>query len=187
MTNLKEIKNRINSVKSTKKITRAMKMVAAAKVKKAETTVKSSRPFTNELKNMFEKMISSVDRRFNSEKIVINHAIDNYPKILERREVENVGLLVITSNKGLAGAYNANIIRRTIETIKEYKSQNIGIRLFIIGQKGATGLKKKLDTLGITPEQTYFNVIDRPNATNTEIIVEDMATLYVNGEIDVGQ
>lgn len=184
MTNLKEIKNRINSVKSTKKITRAMKMVAAAKVKKAETTVKSSRPFTQELKNMFERMLSSVDGRFNSEKLVINHAIDNYPKILERREVKNVGLLVITSNKGLAGAYNANIIRRTLETIKEYKSQNIGIRLFIIGQKGVTGLNKKLEAYGIAPEQTYFNVIDRPNATNTEIIIEDMATLYVNGEID---
>lgn len=184
MANLKEIKNRINSVKSTKKITRAMKMVAAAKVKKAEATVKSSRPFTFELKNMFEKMLSSVDGRFNSEKLIINHAIDNYPKILEKREVKSVGLLVITSNKGLAGAYNANIIRKTIETVKEYRSQNIGIRLFIIGQKGVAGLKKKLEAYGIVPEQTYFNVIDHPNATNTEIIIEDMATLYVNGEID---
>ena len=184
MTSLKEIKNRIISVKSTKKITRAMKMVASANVKKAELTVKASRPFTLELKNMFEKMISSVDGRFNAENLKIEHAIDNYPKILERREVKNVGLLVISSNKGLAGAYNANIIRRTLETIKEYKAQNIGVKLFIIGQKGVAGLKKKLEALGITPEQTYFNVIDHPNATNTEIIIEDMATLYVTGKID---
>ena len=60
MTNLKDIKNRIQSVKSTQKITRAMKMVAAAKVKKAENTVKMSRPFTNELTMMFKKLLSSV-------------------------------------------------------------------------------------------------------------------------------
>lgn len=184
MPNLKDIKNRILSVQSTKKITRAMKMVAAAKVKKAENTVKTSRPFTRELCNMFEKMLSSVNGYYSTFTLKVDHAIDNYPKLLETREVKNVGLLVITSNKGLAGAYNANLVKKTLKTIRDYQAQGIGVRLFIIGQKGISGLKKKVQSLGVNIEKTYLNIIDNPTATNSYIVTEDLATLYVNGEID---
>jgi len=184
MPNLKDIKNRIQSVQSTKKITRAMKMVAAAKVKKAEYTVKATRPFTRELYNMFEKLLSSVGGRYSTFTLKVDHAIDNYPKLLDIRETKAVGLVVITSNKGLAGAYNANIIKRTIQTIKDYQAQGINVRLFIVGQKGIAGLRKKVKELGVNIEKTYINIIDKPNATNTYLLVEDVATLYVNGEID---
>lgn len=184
MPNLKDIKNRIQSVQSTKKITRAMKMVAAAKVKKAENTVKASRPFTRELVNMFEKLLSSVGGQYSTFTLRVDHAIDNYPKLLERREVKNVGLLLITSNKGLAGAYNANLVKKTLKTIKDYQEQGIGIKLFIIGQKGISALTKKAKELGVEIVNTYLNVIDKPNATNSGIVIEDIATLYVNGEID---
>lgn len=184
MPNLKDIKNRIQSVQSTKKITRAMKMVAAAKVKKAENTVKASRPFTRELVNMFEKLLSSVGGQYSTFTLRVDHAIDNYPKLLERREVKNVGLLLITSNKGLAGAYNANLVKKTLKTIKDYQEQGIGVKLFIIGQKGISALTKKAKELGVEIVNTYLNVIDKPNATNSGIVIEDIATLYVNGEID---
>ncbi len=184
MANLKDIKNRIGSVQSTKKITRAMKMVAAAKVKKAEYTVKASRPFTRELCNMFEKMLSSVGGNYSAFTLNVKHAIDNYPKLLERREVKSVGLLVITSNKGLAGAYNANLVKKTLKLIRDYQEKGIGVKLFIVGQKGITALKKKAAELGVEVKNTYLNVIDNPNPTNTYIVIEDMATLYVNGEID---
>lgn len=184
MPNLKDIKNRIQSVQSTKKITRAMKMVAAAKVKKAETTVKSARPFTAELKNMFEKMLSSVSGYYSSENIKVTTPIDNYPKLLERREVKSVGLLTITSNKGLAGAYNANLVKKTLQTIKEYQQQGIEVTLFIIGQKGISGLRKKVKELGVEVYKTYSHIIDNPNATNTYLVVEDMANLFVEGKID---
>ena len=184
MTNLKDIKYRIQSVQSTKKITRAMKMVAAAKVKKAENTVKASRPFTRELVNMFEKLLSSVGGQYSTFTLRVDHAIDNYPKLLERRDVKNVGLLLITSNKGLAGAYNANLVKKTLKTIKDYQEQGIGVKLFIIGQKGISALTKKAKELGVEIVNTYLNVIDKPNATNSGIVIEDIATLYVNGEID---
>ena len=142
MANLKEIKNRIQSVQSTQKITRAMKMVAAAKVKKAENTVKMSRPFTKELVFMFKKLLNSVGT-YSSQTLKIKSSIDNYPELLQVREVKTVGLLVITSNKGLAGAYNANIIRKTIQTVKEYNEKGIKTILFIAGQKGISTLKKK--------------------------------------------
>ena len=184
MPNLKDIKNRIQSVQSTKKITRAMKMVAAAKVKKAEYTVKATRPFTRELYNMFEKLLSSVGGKYSTFTLKVEHAIDNYPKILDIRETKAVGLVVITSNKGLAGAYNANLIKRTLKTIKDYKEKGIDVKLFVVGQKGISGLKKKVKELGVETEKTYIHIIDKPSPTNTYLLIEDVATLYVNGQID---
>ena len=141
MTNLKDIKNRIQSVQSTQKITRAMKMVAAAKVKKAENTVKASRPFTTELTSMFKKLLASVGT-YSAQSLKIKSAIDNYPELLQVREIKTVGLLVITSNKGLAGAYNANVVRKTLQTIKDYKEQGIKTILFVVGQKGISTLRR---------------------------------------------
>ena len=175
MANLKDIKNRIKSVESTKKITRAMKMVAAAKVKKAENTVKASRPFTAELNNMFKKLLNSVGS-YSSSSLKIKAAIDNYPELLQVREVKTVGLLVITSNKGLAGAYNANIVRKTISRIEEYKAKGINTILFVVGQKGISSLKRN--------EKTYLNVANNPTGEGAKMVVEDMAEYFVSKQID---
>ena len=183
MTNLKDIKNRIQSVESTKKITRAMKMVAAAKVKKAESTVKASRPFTTELNNMFEKLLNSVGA-YSASTLKIKKAIDNYPALLAVRPVKTVALLAITSNKGLAGAYNANIVRKTINTIAEYKKQGINTLLFIVGQKGVSALKRKCKELDCSIEKTYLNVANNPSGEGAYVIAEDLADYYVNGRID---
>lgn len=183
MSNLKEIKNRIQSVKSTQKITRAMKMVAAAKVKKAESTVKMARPFTKELVLMFKKLLNSVGT-YSSQSLKIKHAIDNYPELLQIREIKSVGLLVITSNKGLAGAYNANVIRKTIKTIEDYEHQGIKTFLFIIGQKGVSTLKRKCKELNCSIEKTYLNVANDPTGEGAKIIIEDIAEYYVAHKID---
>ena len=127
MANLKDIKNRIQSVESTKKITRAMKMVAAAKVKKSETAVKTSRPYTKELVSMFQKLLNSVTE-FSADSLKIKSAIDDYPALLQSRNVKSVGMLVITSNKGLAGAYNANVVRDTLRRIKAYQGLRLSVR-----------------------------------------------------------
>ncbi len=181
MTNLKEIKNRINSIKSTQKITRAMKMVAAAKVKKAETTVKASRPFTQELNSMFEKMLNSVNVH-SSQTLKIKSPLDNYPALLDVREVKSVGLLVITSNKGLAGAYNANIVRKTIDTVNEYEKQGIKTYLFIVGQKGISTLKKRCKNCEIV--KNYFAVANEVSSENAQLVIEDIAELFVSKKID---
>ncbi len=183
MTNLKDIKNRIQSVESTKKITRAMKMVAAAKVKKAESTVKASRPFTNELNNMFAKLLNSVST-YSASTLKIKQAIDNYPALLAAREVKSVALLVITSNKGLAGAYNANVVRKTINTISEYNKQGIKTYLFVVGQKGISSLKRKCAELGCTIEKTYLNVANNPTSEGAYVVAEDLADYYVDGRVD---
>ena len=183
MANLKDIKNRIKSVESTKKITRAMKMVAAAKVKKAENTVKASTPFTAELNNMFKKLLNSVGS-YSSSSLKIKAAIDNYPELLQVREVKTVGLLVITSNKGLAGAYNANIVRKTISRIEEYKAKGINTILFVVGQKGISSLKRKCAQLNTRIEKTYLNVANNPTGEGAKMVVEDMAEYFVSKQID---
>ncbi|MBO6273518.1 ATP synthase F1 subunit gamma [bacterium] len=180
MANLKDIKSRIQSVKNTQKITRAMKMVAAAKVKKAEYTVKASRPFTEELMVMFKRMLATVGEIKNDgEKFEL--AINNYPELLTRREVKTEGLVVVTSNKGLAGAYNANIVRTVLKRIEENKKQGIETKLYIVGQKGISSLQHKTDAEVL---KTYTAVIDNPSATGANIIAEDIADDYVNGIID---
>lgn len=183
MTNLKDIKNRIKSVESTKKITRAMKMVAAARVKKAENTVKASRPFTTELNAMFKKLLNSVGT-YSAVTLKIKSAIDNYPELLQTREIKTVGLLVITSNKGLAGAYNANIVRKTIKTIEEYKAKGINTILFIVGQKGISALKRRVSGYNCEIANTYLDVANNPTGTGAKLLVEDMAEYFVNHKID---
>ena len=183
MTGLKDIKNRIQSIESTQKITRAMKMVAAAKVKKAENTVKASRPFTAELNSMFKKLLYSVGTYSNST-LKIKQAIDNYPKLLEVRPIKSAALLVITSNKGLAGAYNANVVRTTLNTIKEYQNQGIQTKLFVAGQKGISSLNRKIKDYGCEIEKKYFDIVDNPSGGRAYMIAEDIAEYYVDGRVD---
>lgn len=183
MANLKDIKNRIQSVKSTQKITRAMKMVAAAKVKKAENTVKMSRPFTNELTAMFKKLLMSVGT-YSAQSLKIKSPIDNYPELLQVRDTKTVGLLVITSNKGLAGAYNANVVRKTLQTIKDYKEQGIETILFVVGQKGISTLKRKCKELNCEIAKTYAGVANNPSAEGAKLIIEDIADYFVTHKID---
>ena len=183
MANLKDIKNRINSIKSTQKITRAMKMVAAAKVKKAENTVKASRPFTKELTEMFKKLLNSVGT-YNAQTLKIKSAIDNYPELLQVREIKTVGLLVLTSNKGLAGAYNANVIRKTLQTVEEYEKQGIKTLLFIVGQKGISTLKRKCKNKNCEIVKTYLGVANDPSGEGAQIVIEDIAEYFVSHKID---
>ena len=183
MASLKDIKSRIQSVESTKKITRAMKMIAATKVKKAENSVKLSRPYTKELIIMFQKLLNSVTE-YNSESLNIKFAIDNYPELLAKRDIKTVGMLVITSNKGLAGAYNANVVRDTLKRIKTYKTQGIEVKLFIVGQKGISALRKKCKELKCPIEKKYFSAINNPNALEAREIAEDLSEYYVEKKID---
>ena len=183
MPNLKDIKLRIQSVENTKKITRAMKMVAAAKVKKAENNVKASRPFSEELIKAFKKLLAAIDD-YSAEGISIKTAIENYPELLKKREVKTAGILVITSNKGLAGAYNANIVRNVMTQIKEYQEQGISSKLFIVGQKGISSLKRKAGDLGIEILQTYTKVANEISAAGAEEIAQDLAESFISGQID---
>ncbi len=184
MANLKDIKTRIQSVQNTKKITRAMKMVAAAKVKRAETTVKAARPFADELLVMFRRMLSAVNGEYSLENLHVEKAIDNYPVLLEKRDIKSVGLVVMTSNKGLAGAYNANIIRRTLAMVDEYNEKGLAVKLFVVGQKGVGGLKRKIANKNCEIAKTYLSVANNVTSTGALLVAEDLAEFFVDNKID---
>ena len=182
MPNLKDIKNRISSVNNTKKITKAMKMVAAAKVKKAESTVKAARPFSDELIHLFRKMLATVGGEHSVHGLKVDRDLDNYPELLSPREVKAEGLLVMTSNKGLAGAYNANVIKAALKRVKENKENGIKTIIYPVGQKAVSAFKHKAGDYIL--KQGYLAVANEPTATGATMIAEDIAEDFVRGEID---
>jgi len=181
--NQKSIKDRISSIKSTQKITKAMKMVAAAKVKKCENAVKASRPFTKEMTDMLYKVLNSVDTQADEEKQPEKPS-QNWRVLLEKRTLKNVGLLILSSDKGLAGAYNANVVRYAVKEIERYKELGVGVKLFVVGQKGLNTLKREQRTHDFEIVKTYPAFIEGGSAALGTVIGEDMSTSFVNGDID---
>ena len=181
MANLKDIKSRIVSVQNTKKITKAMKMVAAAKVKKAENTVKAARPFSDELVHLFRKLVTTVGE-FSISGLKVERGLDNYPALLTKKDVKTEGILVITSNKGLAGAYNANIIKAALARVKDNKEKGIKSVIYPVGQKAISSLRHKASDFVL--KDGYISVANDPTATGANIIAEDIAEDFVSGVID---
>lgn len=183
MANLRNIKDRINSIKNTQKITKAMKMVAAAKVKKAENAVKSSRPFTLELYKMFCWAYKETQKN-KCDKIRTENNIDNYPALLEKREINTVGIVVISSNKGLAGAYCANVVRYSLNLIKENLEKGKKVKVYLLGQKAIPAIKNASKQLDFEIKKTYTNVLDGINSSSAYIVASNLADDYINKEID---
>ncbi len=181
--NQKNIKDRISSIKSTQKITRAMKMVAAAKVKKCENAVKASRPFTKSMVEMLYRLLKTV-KDYPEDEVKPSKPSQNWRVLLEKRNTKNVGILVISSDKGLAGAYNANIVRYTVKEIKAFKEKGINVRLYVIGQKGLSALKREQRNLDFEIVKTYPAFIEGGSSALGTVVAEDMSTDFVNGEID---
>ena len=125
---LKEVRNRIKSTQSTQQITKAMKMVSAAKLRRAQDAITQMRPYARKLQDMLSNIISSLEGDMNL-------------ALAEQRTVNNVLFIVVTSDRGLCGGYNANLVKMTRATIAEkYPTQNITI--WNIGKKGYESLTK---------------------------------------------
>jgi len=128
MANLKEIRNRIVSVSSTMQITSAMKMVSAAKLKKAQDAITSMRPYASKLNNLIQNLSSSLEPNMNSPFISV-------------RKKKSILLVAITSNRGLCGAFNSNVIKKTRQLVEEFSNKKVS--LITIGKKGSEVLGKK--------------------------------------------
>ncbi|MBR1373248.1 ATP synthase F1 subunit gamma, partial [bacterium] len=162
-------------------ITKAMKMVAAATVKKAETTVKATRPFSDELVLLFEKTLGRVNE-YSTLGLKVEKGLDNYPALLTPREVKTEGLLVMTSNKGLAGAYNANIIKAALKRVNNNSQNGIKTVIYPVGQKAVSAFKNKSGNFEL--KKGYLAIANNPTATGASLIAEDIAEDFVSGEID---
>ena len=128
MANLKEIRNRIASVSSTMQITSAMKMVSAAKLKKAQDAINSMRPYASKLNNLVQNLSSTLEPDMNSPFVSV-------------REKNSILLVAITSNRGLCGAFNSNVIKKTSRLVEEFSNKKVS--LITIGKKGSEILGKK--------------------------------------------
>src|SRR5690606_16508138 len=123
MANLKEIRSRITSVGSTMQITSAMKMVSAAKLKRAQDAIVQLRPYADKLRDILQNISSTLDSSVGGELTV-------------QREVKKILLIVITSNRGLAGAFNSNVIKKSTSILADAKASGIEVELLTIGKKG---------------------------------------------------
>ena len=165
MANLKEIRNRISSVSSTMQITSAMKMVSAAKLKKAQDAITAMRPYSDKLTELLQNLSATLDA-------------DTGSKFAEQREVNKVLLVSITSNRGLCGAFNSNIIKQTQHLINNaYTNKNVSV--LAIGKKSNDAFSKK--GIVIANESTVYDDLTFDNVSK---IAEMLMNKFVEGEFD---
>jgi len=169
MANLKEIRNRIASVSSTMQITSAMKMVSAAKLKKAQDAITAMRPYADKLTELLQSLSASLDG-------------DSGSKFSDNRDVNKVLIVAITSNRGLAGAFNSNILKQCSVLIGETYAEK-QIDFIAIGKKGNDFLAKKSNVLS-----NHSDLYDDLTFDNVAAIAEDLMeekrnlaeTIYLN-------
>lgn len=165
MANLKEIRSRITSVGSTMQITNAMKMVSAAKLKKAQDAIIQMRPYANKLRELMDNVSASMDEEVGGD-------------FTEKREVRNVLIIAVTSNRGLAGAFNSNVIKEVVRLAKEdYKGKNVSY--LTIGKK-ANDIVKKEHTI----YKNESHLWDDFNFKNSSDIADQVMEAFKNKEFD---
>ena len=170
MPSLKEIKGRIASVKSTKKITSAMKMVSSAKLRKAQYQIEQFLPYERRLSNILNNFLSG-------------YSDEDFSSVLsEVREVQKVALIALSSNSSLCGAFNSNAIRILNESVKKYKSQKCEITIYAIGKK-MEAAARKLD-IPVEIKGGYNALMDKPAFEGAREIADILINDFIENKID---
>ncbi len=165
MANLKEIRNRITSIGSTMQITSAMKMVSAAKLKKAQDAIIAMRPYSSKLTELLQNLSATLDS-------------DTGGAYSSKREVSKVLIVAVTSNRGLCGGFNSSISKEVIKTVSE-KYADKTVDIFAIGKKGTAVLSKLY-----TVVEKRNDIYDDLTFDNVAVIAEDLMKLYTDGSYD---
>lgn len=169
MPSLKEIKSRIASVNSTRKITSAMKMVASSKLHHAQTAIENMLPYENMLEHILKTFLVS--------------APDVELSFDQERPVKKVALIVFSSNSSLCGGFNANIIKTMLHAIEEYRKQgltNDDIIIYPIGRK----VEEKVRKLGLRSAGSFVHLADKPNSAQCRDISVEAGTMFLEGKVD---
>ncbi|MFT3992975.1 MAG: F0F1 ATP synthase subunit gamma [Dysgonomonas sp.] len=167
MASLKEIKNRIGSVNSTKKITSAMKMIASAKLHKAQGAITNFLPYQQKLDAILTNLLSS-DTSYDS-------------PFTQTREVKRVGIVVFASNSSLCGGYNANVIKEFLTVYNNHKSLGKdNILIYSVGKKIADAVKKQ----GLKAEGDYKEMADKPSFQEVQSLAKELIDKFVSKELD---
>jgi F-type H+-transporting ATPase subunit gamma len=164
----KELKNRVASVKNVQKITRAMELISAARLRRAEQRILALRPYASAVRRMTRHAAEAAQN------------IPNLPILLEREDVSKVGMLLVTSDRGLAGAFNGQIIRAGIRAADDLERENKDVVFSASGRRGVGSLNFRKRT----PAGAYVGFTDRPAYANARDIASDLIAAYVDGNVD---
>jgi F-type H+-transporting ATPase subunit gamma len=168
MASQRDVKNRIDSVKNIRKITRAMEMVAAARLRRAEQRIHALRPYADAIRRMTRQAAEAAEN------------VPNIPILAEREEQRTVGLLLVTGDRGLAGAFNSQIMRAGVRAAAEHESEGRRIAWSASGRRGVSSLTfRGLDVVG-----AYTGFTDRPAFADAREIASDLMTAYVDENVD---
>jgi F-type H+-transporting ATPase subunit gamma len=168
MATQKEVRNRISSVKNIQKITRAMEMVAAARLRRAEQRIDHMRPYAQAIRKMTRRVAEAAE------------GIPRIPLLEERSEQRKVAVLLVTGDRGLAGAFNTQIIRAGTVLRRELESEGKEVVFHVVGRRGASSLQFR----GEPVEQTYVGFTDRPAFANAREIGDALTAGYVDEDYD---
>lgn len=166
MASLKEIRAKVASIKSTQKITRAMQMVAASKMRRAQERMQLGRPYADSMRRVVSHLVKA--------------SPDYKHPYLVPRAVNRVGYIVVSSDRGLAGGLNINLFKRLMQHVKQQNSQSVETRFAVIGQKGVSFFK----TFGGTVIAAETHYGDNPSFEQLSVPVQVMLDAYNRGEID---
>jgi F-type H+-transporting ATPase subunit gamma len=168
MASQRDVRNRIASVKNIQKITRAMEMVAAARLRRAEQRIEALRPYADALRRMTRE---AADRA---------GVISQLP-LLARHEAEaRIGLLLIAGDRGLAGAFNSQIVRAGVAAHREYEGGGVGTVFYASGRRPASSLTFR----GLEPARSFIGFSDRPSYADARGIADSVMAAYVDNDVD---
>lgn len=167
MPSLKEVKNRISSVKSTRKITNAMKMVASSKLHHAQKTIECMRPYEAQLASIMQRFLSATEGNIET-------------AYSEKRPIEKVAIIAVSSNSSLCGAFNANVIKKLLKVADEYKQQGIDVEIYPIGKKVAKAAEKA----GYIFNGDNSDVLEHPSYKAASEIARQFMQKFCDGKID---
>ncbi|MGF1536060.1 MAG: F0F1 ATP synthase subunit gamma [Elainellaceae cyanobacterium] len=168
MANLKAIRDRIKSVKNTKKITEAMRLVAAAKVRRAQEQVTATRPFADRL----AQVLFGLQTRMRFEDVDL--------PLLQQRDVESVAILVVSGDRGLCGGYNTNVIRRAENRAKELTAEGVNFRYVLVGRKAVQYFQRREQPIN----KTFVNLEQVPTADEASMVADELLSLFLSGTVD---
>ena len=169
MATRKEVKNRISSVKNVQKITRAMEMVAAARLRRAEQRIDQLRPYAQQLRKMTRQVAEAAGTEAR-----------NVPVLQEHDEQRNVGVLLVTGDRGLAGSFNSQIIRAGIELQRGLRGEGKEAAFSVVGRRGVSTMRFRGEEL----RGEFAGFTDRPAFANAREIADELIAAYVDGELD---
>lgn len=164
MSSLREIKDRIGSVRSTLKITSAMKLVASAKLRKAQKAIEGLRPYENALSGILSSLAAGGSL---------------HDETMETAACRRVAVVALSSNSSLCGSFNANAIKRTLETVRQYESEGFKVEVHSLGRKMADAMRKA----GYMSPADYTSIIGRPSYGASAALAKDLSSRFDSGEI----